>query len=171
MGKGRHNTRADGNDNQPINATPESVLPANLPTLSEIKVKIPPHCFRPTVRQSMGYVIKDVVYVALTFLAMYTIRNTFEYGFLLFPLYWYMQGTLYTSFFVLGHDCGHGSFSFYPLLNDIVGESRNRSTSSSREFLFRNYHAHLDLGSLLSLEGKMPDLVSVLVIDCLTDKS
>jgi len=44
-----------------------------------------------------------------------------KYGFLFFPIYWYIQGTLYTSFFVLGHDCGHGSFSFYPLLNNIVG--------------------------------------------------
>jgi len=41
--------------------------------------------------------------------------------FYFFPLYWYIQGTLYTSFFILGHDCGHSSFSFYPLLNDIVG--------------------------------------------------
>ena len=171
MGKGRHNSREDRSDNQLINATPESVLPQNLPTLSEIKLKIPSHCFRPTVRESMGYVIKDIVYVTLTFLAMYAIRNTFEYGFLLFPLYWYVQGTLYTSFFVLGHDCGHGSFSFYPLLNDIVGESRNESIPSARVFLFRNNHAHLDLGSLLSLEGKVPELVSVLVIGCLTDQS
>jgi omega-3 fatty acid desaturase (delta-15 desaturase) len=120
MGKGGHNTCVAGNDNQQLDTT---TLPAHqrLPTLSEIKVKIPAHCFRPTVRESMSYVIKDIIYVALTFFFMYQIEKLFKYGFLFFPIYWYIQGTLYTSFFVLGHDCGHSSFSFYPLLNDIVG--------------------------------------------------
>ncbi|CAF1421347.1 unnamed protein product [Adineta steineri] len=120
MGKGGHNTSIDGNHDQQLDTT---TLPTHvrLPTLSEIKVKIPAHCFRPTVRQSMSHVIKDIIYVALTFIVMYQIQKFFKYGFLFFPIYWYIQGTLYTSFFVLGHDCGHGSFSFYPLLNDIVG--------------------------------------------------
>ncbi|CAF1146490.1 unnamed protein product [Adineta ricciae] len=120
MGKGQHNTPSSGNQDQQLET---GTLPTQhrLPTLSEIKVKIPAHCFRPTVRQSMSYVVKDVIYVALTFFVMYQIENRFKYGSLLFPLYWYIQGTLYTSIFVLGHDCGHGSFSFYPLLNDIVG--------------------------------------------------
>jgi omega-3 fatty acid desaturase (delta-15 desaturase) len=120
MGKGGHNTLIDGNNEQELDST---TLPTHhrLPTLSEIKVKIPAHCFRPTVRQSMTYVIKDIIYVALTFFFMYQIEKFFKYGFLFFPIYWYIQGTLYTSFFVLGHDCGHGSFSFYPLLNNIVG--------------------------------------------------
>ncbi|UJR23323.1 hypothetical protein I4U23_026337 [Adineta vaga] len=120
MGKGGHNTCTSGNNDQQLDATS---LPTQhrLPTLSEIKVKVPAHCFRPTVRQSMSYVVKDLIYVALTFFVMYQIQTRLKYGFLLFPIYWYIQGTLYTSLFVLGHDCGHGSFSFYPLLNDIVG--------------------------------------------------
>lgn len=138
MGKGKHNTRTGTNHDQHLESTSLST-PHRLPTLSEIKVKIPAHCFRPTVRQSMSYVGKDIVYVALTFAVMYQLVNMFKFGYLLFPLYWYIQGTcssirsplpfivllcvgtLYTSLFVLGHDCGHGSFSFYPLLNDIVG--------------------------------------------------
>nr|ATV93531.1 omega-3 desaturase-like 1 [Adineta vaga] len=118
MGKGSHNTRIEKHDDE---QQIDSKSPHRLPTLSEIKVKIPAHCFRPTVAQSMSYVVKDIVYVATTFLVMWQIQNRFQYGFLLFPLYWYIQGTLYTSLFVLGHDCGHSSFSFYPLLNDIVG--------------------------------------------------
>ncbi|CAF4740993.1 unnamed protein product, partial [Rotaria magnacalcarata] len=120
MGKGGHNTRIGVNHNQNLNTTP---LPTHhrLPTLSEIKVKLPAHCFRPTVAQSMSYVIKDIIFVVAAGLLMYQIENLFKYGFLFFPIYWYIQGTLYTSLFVLGHDCGHGSFSFYPLLNDIVG--------------------------------------------------
>lgn len=27
------------------------------------------------------------------------------------PLYWVAQGTMFWAIFVLGHDCGHGSFS------------------------------------------------------------
>lgn len=136
MGTGGHNTSI-------VNDRPEQLdtatLPAHhrLPTLSEIKVKIPGHCFRPTVHESMSYVIKDVFYVAVTFAVMFQLQKSLAYGFLFFPLYWFIQGlivfanhhrsyarsigTLYTSLFVLGHDCGHASFSFYPLLNDIVG--------------------------------------------------
>jgi omega-3 fatty acid desaturase (delta-15 desaturase) len=36
-------------------------------------------------------------------------------------LYWAVQGTLFFALFVDGHDCGHGSFSRFPLFNDIVG--------------------------------------------------
>ncbi|CAF3783767.1 unnamed protein product [Rotaria sordida] len=121
MGKGGHNTFIKSNDNQQSDLTSLSTLPHRLPTLSEIKLKIPSHCFRPTVRQSMSYVIKDIIYVILTFIVMYQIQNIFKYGFLFFPIYWCIQGTLYTSLFVLGHDCGHGSFSSYQLLNDIIG--------------------------------------------------
>jgi len=91
MGKGGHNTRTDGNNEQQFDST---TLPTEhrLPTLSEIKVKIPAHCFRPTVRQSMSYVIKDIIYVALTFVFMYQTEKLFKYGFLFFPIYWYIQG-------------------------------------------------------------------------------
>lgn len=148
MGKGGHNTLLENNDVEEIDST----APHRLPTLSEIKVKIPGHCFRPTVRQSMSYVVKDIIYVALTFIIMYQIQKVFKYGFLFFPIYWYIQGifslhkfydfifsfvgTLYTSFFVLGHDCGHGSFSFYPLLNDIVGRYIIRRLKNKYKFSY-----------------------------------
>jgi len=121
MGKGGHNPRLDEHDDQHLDTAGLPLSPHRLPTLSEIKVKVPAHCFRPTVRQSMSYVVKDILFVILTFAVMYKIEQMVPYGFLLFPLYWFIQGTFYTSIFVLGHDCGHGSFSVYPLLNDIVG--------------------------------------------------
>lgn len=93
MGKGEHNTRLDGSPDQQLET---ATLPTELrlPTLSEIKVKIPAHCFRPTVRQSMSYVVKDIIYVALTFFLMSQLEKYFQYGFLFFPLYWYIQGKL-----------------------------------------------------------------------------
>ncbi|KAE8705625.1 Detected protein of unknown function [Hibiscus syriacus] len=36
------------------------------------------------------------------------------------PLYWVAQGTIFWALFVLGHDCGHGSFSHDPVLNNVV---------------------------------------------------
>ena len=91
MGKGGHNTRPDGNDDPQLDST---ILPTQhrLPTLSEIKVKLPAHCFRPTVRQSMSYVVKDIIYVALAFFLMYQVEKHVPYGFLFFPIYWYIQG-------------------------------------------------------------------------------
>jgi hypothetical protein len=37
------------------------------------------------------------------------------------PLYWLVQGTMMWAVFVVGHDCGHGSFSDSRTLNDAVG--------------------------------------------------
>lgn len=121
MGKGRHNPILKPVTSQEADQETISTGPHRLPTLTEIKVKIPSHCFRPTVAESMSYVAKDIIYVTITFLIMNFIQNYFQFGFVLFPLYWYIQGTLYTSLFVLGHDCGHGSFSNHKWLNDIVG--------------------------------------------------
>ena len=39
----------------------------------------------------------------------------------IYPLYWFLQGTMMWAIFVLGHDCGHGSFSKSWILNDIMG--------------------------------------------------
>lgn len=113
MGKGGHNTQVDSNHTGALDTTALANAPHRLPTLSEIKVKIPAHCFRPTVRQSMSYVFKDIVYVALTFLVMYRVQKMFPYGFLLFPIYWYIQGQCECSstkrpiYFVLFRDTLH----------------------------------------------------------------
>ena len=37
------------------------------------------------------------------------------------PIYWVAQGIMFWALFVLGHDCGHGSFSDNPILNSVVG--------------------------------------------------
>ena len=39
----------------------------------------------------------------------------------LFPVLWFLTGTSLTGFFVIGHDCGHRSFSRNNRINDIVG--------------------------------------------------
>lgn len=39
----------------------------------------------------------------------------------LLPLAWFVAGTAFTGFFVIGHDCGHRSFSENKLLEDVVG--------------------------------------------------
>lgn len=98
MGKGEHNTRLDGTPDEQFDSTTLSTQ-HRLPTLSEIKVKVPAHCFRPTVRESMSYVVKDIFYVALTVFLMYQLNKSFQYGFLFFPLYWYIQGLFQRHFF------------------------------------------------------------------------
>ena len=39
----------------------------------------------------------------------------------LLPVAWFIAGTAFTGFFVVGHDCGHKTFSRNKLLEDVVG--------------------------------------------------
>jgi len=65
-----------------------------LPTLSEIKIKIPSHCFRSSVRKSMFYVILDIFFIIVAYTLMLRLQHILKYGFLFFPLYWYVQGNV-----------------------------------------------------------------------------
>ncbi|CAA7389424.1 unnamed protein product [Spirodela intermedia] len=92
--------------------------PGSLPpfTLGEIRAAIPKHCWVKSPWKSMSYVLRDVVVVsALAAVAGYL--NSWA----AWPLYWFAQGTMFWAIFVLGHDCGHGSFSDSKTLNNIVG--------------------------------------------------
>jgi len=89
---------------------------------------IPDHCFQSSVLRSFIHVVKDVVIVVSLWLALRFVVAQFDLldlpALLLVPvyvLYWALQGTMFWAIFVLGHDCGHGSFSKYWLVNDVVG--------------------------------------------------
>ncbi|KAF8009707.1 hypothetical protein BT93_J0637 [Corymbia citriodora subsp. variegata] len=84
--------------------------------LADIKAAIPKHCWVKNPWRSMSYVVRDVVVVfGLAAVAAY-FNN-----WVVWPLYWFAQGTMFWALFVLGHDCGHGSFSNNPKLNSVVG--------------------------------------------------
>eukprot|EP00878_Enallax_costatus_P000968 GHUV01001100.1.p1 GENE.GHUV01001100.1~~GHUV01001100.1.p1 ORF type:complete len:437 (+),score=65.97 GHUV01001100.1:166-1311(+) len=85
-------------------------------TLQDLRNAIPAHCWKKNVTRSLLYVLLDIfvvaglAYVAHNYATWYT-----------WPLYWAAQGTMMWAIFVLGHDCGHGSFSDNKTLNDLMG--------------------------------------------------
>lgn len=134
MGKGSHNIKPVENGDDETRRSDELVDSSDLfghgnkvdfeklPSLSEIKAAIPAECFQAELPTSLYYVVKDIVLVAICYFALRLVEIMVPtYSWLFYPLYWFCQGTVYTAIFVLGHDCGHGSFSSYPLINDIVG--------------------------------------------------
>ena len=67
--------------------------------LADIRAAIPKHCWVKNPWKSMSYVVRDVAIVfALAAGAAYL--NSW----LVWPLYWLAQGTMFWALFVLGHD-------------------------------------------------------------------
>lgn len=67
--------------------------------LSDIRAAIPKHCWVKDPWKSMSYVVRDVAVVfGLAAVAAY-LNN-----WLVWPLYWAAQGTMFWALFVLGHD-------------------------------------------------------------------
>ncbi|KAK1415490.1 hypothetical protein QVD17_31272 [Tagetes erecta] len=85
-------------------------------TLADIRAAIPKHCWVKDPWRSMSYVLRDVA-VVFGLAAVAACLNSM----VVWPLYWFAQGTMFWALFVLGHDCGHGSFSNDPKLNSVVG--------------------------------------------------
>lgn len=85
-------------------------------TLQDLKAAIPAECFQPSTVRSLAYFFLDLGIIA----ALYAVAHAVN-SWLFFPLFWLAQGTMFWALFVVGHDCGHGSFSRYKWLNNLVG--------------------------------------------------
>jgi len=86
--------------------------------LSEIKKDIPEHVFKSSVSKSMFYFVRDLIFLYAGYEYIYKSKLDERVKVPLFSLY---MGTIGASFFMIAHDCGHGSFSKYKLLNFIIG--------------------------------------------------
>lgn len=85
-------------------------------TLSGIRKSIPELCHSISPLQSWTTLLRIVLFLALC-LFLETKTDNF---FLLLPL-WFLHGQVLVGLFVLGHDCGHQSFSRNRMTNLIVG--------------------------------------------------
>jgi omega-3 fatty acid desaturase (delta-15 desaturase) len=85
-------------------------------TLQDLKAAIPDYCFQPSTLKSLAYFFLDLGIIAGLYAVAYSLNS-----WLFFPIFWLAQGTMFWALFVVGHDCGHGSFSRYRWLNNLVG--------------------------------------------------
>jgi omega-3 fatty acid desaturase (delta-15 desaturase) len=67
--------------------------------LSDIRAAIPKHCWVKNPWISMSYVVRDVAVV----FGLAAIAAFFN-NWVVWPLYWFAQGTMFWALFVLGHD-------------------------------------------------------------------
>jgi omega-3 fatty acid desaturase (delta-15 desaturase) len=85
-------------------------------TLQQLKAAIPAECFQPSTGRSLSYFFLDIGIIA----GLYAIAHTLDSWFF-WPVFWFMQGTMFWALFVVGHDCGHRSFSRHKWVNDLFG--------------------------------------------------
>jgi omega-3 fatty acid desaturase (delta-15 desaturase) len=85
-------------------------------TLRDLRAVIPENCFHSSTVRSIGYLLLDVAALAALYAASVRLDS-----WLLWPVFALAQGTLFWALFVIGHDCGHGSFSRHRGLNHLVG--------------------------------------------------
>ncbi len=105
---------AQGSQSAPANRL---TVPHELPfTLKDIRSAIPSYCFEPSLGRSLAYFFLDIGIITGLFVTATTIQAWW-----LWPIYWFAQGTLFWALFVVGHDCGHGSFSKYKWVNNLIG--------------------------------------------------
>ncbi|EWC43405.1 hypothetical protein DRE_07652 [Drechslerella stenobrocha 248] len=93
--------------------------------IKDIFDAIPKHCYQRSALRSLGYVLRDLVLLTVTFVAFNNhiipaMPNVYARG-VAWAVYSVLQGLFGTGLWVLAHECGHGAFSDYKLLNNTVG--------------------------------------------------
>lgn len=97
-------------------------------SLSKIRKAVPPKAFEKSLGWSLFYLAFDyAVWIGASY-AMYQFVTSPEYDSYsplvrhgVTAVYWNVCGFMMWCLFVVGHDCGHGTFSNYYLLNETIG--------------------------------------------------
>mmetsp|Transcript_6514 Transcript_6514/g.8838 ORF Transcript_6514/g.8838 Transcript_6514/m.8838 type:complete len:367 (-) Transcript_6514:76-1176(-) len=112
-----------GPDNDKIHSPVEPIQdtydPAPGLTLDMVKAKIPKKCFEKSLTRSLYYLVQDAALLS----ALYLARPYFCHAWWspLRLLWWNLVGFLGWCLFVVGHDCGHNTFSNNKTINFIIG--------------------------------------------------
>ncbi|KAI9011909.1 delta-12-fatty acid desaturase [Phycomyces nitens] len=119
------NTAAIKEEKKPLNLEEAVAKGWEIPdfTIKEIRDAIPAHCFRIDTFRSFGYVLHDFIFVALLMYGASKIDTLSSpyIRFILWTAYSVLQGIVGTGLWVIGHECGHQSFSSSKTINDSVG--------------------------------------------------
>lgn len=101
---------------QPIEPPPFGV--------KEIRAAIPAHCFERSMVQGFKHVFIDIAKACvLAYAATYIHHPALPSWapYVLWPVYWALQGLVWTGIWVLAHEAGHQAFSESKTVNDAVG--------------------------------------------------
>uniref|UniRef100_D8Q6U0 Fatty acid desaturase domain-containing protein n=1 Tax=Schizophyllum commune (strain H4-8 / FGSC 9210) TaxID=578458 RepID=D8Q6U0_SCHCM len=107
----------------------EDALPTFTPmpwSLQEIRASIPSRLFLRSTLLSLYFLTRDLLMAACAWKAAAFIDPLFQHAVTIdaltpFGAIWWFQGLIFTGIWVIGHECGHGAFSDYKMLNDVVG--------------------------------------------------
>jgi omega-3 fatty acid desaturase (delta-15 desaturase) len=104
--------------------TPADLAQAPPFTLKDIHAAVPKHLWEKNGWKSMAYLGRDILQVVgLAFVATKAaaLMPAWAAALTVWPAYAALQGLVFWGLFVVGHDCGHQSFSNSRKLNDFVG--------------------------------------------------
>lgn len=96
--------------------------------LNNMRKAIPKEAFQKSLVKSSFYLLFDCTMWLSSVCAIYTLSNLPMWSEL--PLwqqsiatvmYWLIAGFFMWCMFMIGHDCGHTTFSDFSVLNDIIG--------------------------------------------------
>nr|BCB67647.1 delta12 desaturase [Parietichytrium sp.] len=136
-------------------------LEEKLPSVKELRDAVPKHCFERSALKSTFFLLRDAAFVAAFGYLAYntlsmdlTLVNLFLWG-----VYAVCQGTIMTSLWVVGHECGHYAYSSSNFINDFVGFFTH-SALLVPYFSWQRTHKvhHAKCNHLLDGESHVPDL-------------
>jgi len=101
---------------------------ASLMNLANIRKAIPETAFKKSLIKSSYFMVKDLSLWLTSVVLIHTLVNSSLWESLSFwqqaiatLVYWNVAGFFMWCLFVIGHDCGHSTFSNYEYVNDIIG--------------------------------------------------
>eukprot|EP00249_Psilotum_nudum_P028980 c3904_g1_i1 orf=198-1316(-) len=91
-------------------------------TLGQLKKVVPSRCFNRSLVRSSLYLAVDIFISSLLLHATRFISFVpGQSGWVLWAIYWILQGCVLTGVWVIAHECGHHAFSDYAWVDDLVG--------------------------------------------------